>query len=162
MRAGLNTSLQPGEDQLEPIPLLDLVNQFVDGEVSGDRSQETLDRSFVTVHVQQSTNDLRSPDGVHPLDVNLDELGQAVLVQVENQVVHKIKPIADDDERELVLEFGLLEEVLDFLWVVVVALSADALNLSDLVRASGRLDVLEVDFGVLAEVDDGTEVVVET
>ena len=76
--------------------------------------------------------------------------------------MHKIEPIADDNERELVLEFGLFEEVLDFLRVVVVALSADALNLSDLVRASGRLNVLEVDFGVLAEVDDGTEVVIET
>ena len=154
LRTGLDPSLQPGEDQLEPIPLLDLVNQFIDGEVSRDRSQETLDRSFVTVHIQQPTDDLRSPDGVHPLDVNLDELGQAVLVQIKNQVVHKVKPIADDDEWELVLEFGLLEEVLDFLRVVIVALSADALDLSDLVRASGRLDVLEVDFGVLAKVDD--------
>ena len=96
------------------------------------------------------------------MDINLDELGQAVLVQIKNQVVHKIKPIADDDERELVLEFGLLEEILDFLWVVVVALSANALDLSDLVRASGCLNVLEVDFGVLAKVDDRTEVVVET
>ena len=76
--------------------------------------------------------------------------------------MHKVEPIADDDERELVLEFGLLEEVLDFLRVVVVALSADALDLSDLVCASGRLDVFEVDFGVLTKVNDRTEVVVET
>ena len=162
LRAGLDPSLQPGEDQLEPIPLLDLVNQFVDGEVSGDRGQETLDRSFVAVNIQQPTNDLRGSDGVHPLDIDLDELGQAVLVQIENQVVHKIKAIADDDEGELVLEFGLLKEVLDFLRVVEVALSANALDLSDLVRASCRLDVFEVDFGVLTKVDDGTEVVVET
>jgi hypothetical protein len=100
LRAGLDPSLQPGEDQLEPIPLLDLVNQFVDGEVSRDGSQEALDRSFVAVHIQQTTDNLRSPDGVHPLDVNFDELGQAVLVQIENQVVHKVEPIADDDERE--------------------------------------------------------------
>jgi len=52
LRASLDPSLQPGEDQLEPVPLLDLVNQFVDGEVAGDRSQETLDRSFVAVHIQ--------------------------------------------------------------------------------------------------------------
>ena len=44
---GLDPSLQPGEDQLEPIPLLDLVNQFVNGEISRDRGQETLDRSNV-------------------------------------------------------------------------------------------------------------------
>jgi len=162
LRAGLDPSLQPGEDQLEPIPLLDLVDQFVDGEVSRDRGQETLDRSFVAVHIQQTANNLRSPDGVHPLDVNFDELGQPVLVQIENQIVHEVEPVADDDKRKLVLKFGLLEEVLDFLRVVVVTLSANTLDLADLVRAGGRLDVLEVDFGVLAKVDDGAEIVIET
>ena len=142
--------------------MLDLVNQFVDGEVSGDRSQETLDRSFIAVHVQQTTDNLRGPDRIHSLDVNFDELGQPVLVQIENQVVHEIESIANDDERKLVLKFCLLEEVLDFLWVVVVALPANTFDLSDLVRAGSRLDVLEVDLGVLAKVDDGTEVVVET
>ena len=96
------------------------------------------------------------------MDVNFDELGQPVLVQIENQVVHEIESIANDDERKLVLKFRLLEEVLDFLWVVVVALPADTFDLSDLVRAGSRLDVLEVDLGVLAKVDDGTEVVVQT
>ena len=96
------------------------------------------------------------------MDVNFDESGQAVLVQIENQVVHEIEPIADNDERKLILKFGLLEEVLDFLRVVEVALSTNTLNLSDLVRAGSRLDVLEVDLGVLTKVDDGAEVVVET
>ena len=162
LRAGLYTSLQPREDQFEPVSLLDLVNQFVNGEVSRDGSQEALNRSFVAVYIQQTTDNLRSPDGVHPLNVNFDELGQAVLVQVENQVVHKVKPIADNDKRKLVLKFGLLEEVLDLLRIVVVALPANALDLPDLVRAGGRLDVLEMDFGVLAKVDDGSEIIVKT
>lgn len=76
--------------------------------------------------------------------------------------MYKVEPIADNDERKLVLKFGLLEEVLDLLRVVEVALSTNTLDLSDLVRAGGRLDVLEVDFGVLAKVDDGSEVIVET
>lgn len=80
LRAGLHPSFQPGEDQLEPVSLLDFVNQFVNGEVSRDGSQEALDRSFVAVYIQQTTDNLRSPDGVHPLNVNFDELGQAVLV----------------------------------------------------------------------------------
>ena len=50
-----------------------------------------------------------------------------------------------------------LEEVLDALWVVAVALAADALHLFDLARLAGRLDVLEVDLGVLAEVHDGAQ-----
>jgi hypothetical protein len=76
--------------------------------------------------------------------------------------MHEIEPVADDDERKLVLKFGFLEEVLDFLRVVVVALSADTFDLSDLVRAGGRLDVLEVDLGVLAKVDNRSKIVVET
>jgi len=160
--ASLDSGLQPWQDQFKPIPLLDFVNQLVDGEVSGDRSQETLDRSFVAIHIQQATNNLRGPDRVDLLDVNFDELGQTVLVQIENQVVHKVEPIADNDKRKLVLKFGLLEEVLDFLRVVVVALSADALDLADLVRASCRLDVLEMDLRVLAKVDDRSKIIVET
>ena len=96
------------------------------------------------------------------MDVNLDELGQTVLVQIKNQVVHEVEPIADNDEGKLVLEFGLFEEILDFLRVVIVALSANTLDLTDLISARGCLDVLEVDFGVLAEIDDRTEIVIET
>ena len=76
--------------------------------------------------------------------------------------MHEVEPIADDDKRKLVLEFGLFEEILDFLRVVVVALSAYTLDLSDLVSTRGSLDVLEVDFGILAKVDDRSKVVVET
>jgi hypothetical protein len=96
------------------------------------------------------------------LNINFDELGQAVLVQVENQVVHEVEPIADNDEGKLVLKFGLFEEVLDLLRIVVVALSTNTFDLSDLVRAGGCLDILEVDFGVLAKVDDRSEIIVET
>jgi hypothetical protein len=96
------------------------------------------------------------------LNINFDELGQAVLVQVENQVVHEVEPIADNDKGKLVLKFGLLEEVLDLLRIVVVALSTNTFDLSDLVRAGGCLDILEVDFRVLAKVDDRSEIIVET
>ena len=50
-----------------------------------------------------------------------------------------------------------LEEVLDALGVVAVALATDPLHLLDLARLSGRLDVLEVDLWVLAEVHDGAQ-----
>lgn len=76
--------------------------------------------------------------------------------------MHKVEPIADNDEGELVLEFCLLEEILDFLRVIIVALSANTFDLSDLIGACGSLDVLEVDFRVLAKVDDRSKVVVET
>ena len=46
LRASLNPNLQPGKDQFDP------VNQFVNGVISRDRSRETLNGSFVAVHVQ--------------------------------------------------------------------------------------------------------------
>ena len=59
-------------------------------------------------------------------------------------------------------KLGLLEEVLDLLWVVVVTLPADTLNLADLASASCCLNVLEVNLRILADVDDGTKVVIKT
>jgi hypothetical protein len=76
--------------------------------------------------------------------------------------VHKVETVADDDEGELVRELGLLEEVLDFLRVVEVALPADTLDLPNLTGAGRGLDVLEVDLRVLAEVDNRAKVVIET
>lgn len=73
-----------------------------------------------------------------------------------------VETVANDDEGELIGELGFLEEVLDLLGVVEVALADDTFDLTNLAGPGGGLDVLEVDFRVFAEVDDGTEVVVET
>lgn len=50
-----------------------------------------------------------------------------------------------------------LEEVLNPLGVVAVALPADPLHFLDLTRFARGLDVLEVNVGLLAEIDDGAE-----
>lgn len=47
-------------------------------------------------------------DQPYLLDVDLDVLLQVVAVQVEDEVVDKVKPVADDDEWQLVGEFGFL------------------------------------------------------
>lgn len=44
----------------------------------------------------------------HLLDINLNVLLQVVAVQVEDQVVDKVKTVTDDDERQLVSKFGFL------------------------------------------------------
>jgi hypothetical protein len=62
----------------------------------------------------------------------------------------------------LILELRLLQEVLDFLRIVVVALPTDPLNFADLASPSGSLDVLEMNLGIFAKVDDGPEIVVKT
>jgi hypothetical protein len=55
-----------------------------------------------------------------------------------------------------------LEEVLDLLRLVDVTLPADPLDLPELTGPGGGDDVLVVDLGVLGEVDDGAEIVVES
>jgi hypothetical protein len=71
----LNTGLEPRKDKLQTIPLLDFLNELVDGEVASHRCQQALDRSLVTVNVEQTTDDLRSANGVDTLNIDLNELG---------------------------------------------------------------------------------------
>lgn len=75
--------------------------------------------------------------------------------------MHEVETIADNEKGKLVDKLGLLEKVLDLLGVVEIALSANALDLTDLSSTSSGLNILEVDFGVLAEVDDRTEIIVK-
>lgn len=157
-----NLGLEPGKDQLEAVALLDLIHELIDGNGTGDGGEESLDGGLVAVDVEKTSNDLGRARRVDTLDVDLDEVGEAVLVQVEDEVVDKVEAVANDDEGELVGELGLLEEVLDLLGVVKVALANDALDLADLTGPRGGLDVLEVNLRVLAEVDDRAEVVVES
>ena len=47
--------------------------------------------------------------------------------------------VADDDQRQLVVEFGLFEEVLHPFRIVAVRLATDSLHFFDLARAGRRL-----------------------
>lgn len=67
----------------------------------------------------------------HLLDINLDVLLQVVAVQIEHQVMDKVKAVAHNDERQLVRQFGLLQEVLHTLRVVAVGLTAYSLHLTN-------------------------------
>ena len=91
------------------------------------------------------------------LDVYLDVLLVVVSVEIQHEIVNKIESVANYDERKLIVQLGLLEESLDFLGVVAVALSADSLHFFDLARLAGSLDVLEMHICVLAEVHYGSE-----
>ena len=104
---------------------------------------------------------MRRANRVNALDIYLDELCETVLVEVQNQVVNEVEAVADDDKGQLVRELGLLEEVLNFLWVVEVTLPTNALNFADLASACCCLNVLKVDLRILAKVDDRAEVIVE-
>lgn len=117
---GSDLSLEPREDELETVSLLDFIDKFVDGNWTSNASEESLDRVLVAVNIEETSNDLRSTSRVDLLNVNLDEVGETVLVKVQNEIVNEVESVANDDERKLIGEFGLLEEVLDLLGVVEV------------------------------------------
>jgi hypothetical protein len=80
---------------------------------------------------------------------------------IKGEVMDEVEAIADNDEWELVGEFGFFEEVLDLFWVIKVTFPADALHLMHLTSTSGSLDVLKVNFGVLVKVENRAKVIVE-
>lgn len=55
-----------------------------------------------------------------------------------------------------------LQEVLDPLRVVAVALSADPLHFFDLASLTGSLNVFEVDLWILAEIHNGAQEIEQT
>jgi hypothetical protein len=75
--------------------------------------------------------------------------------------VNEVETIADNDEGKLVGKFGLLEEVLDLFGVIVIAFPANTLDLTDLSRAGGCLDILEVNLWILTKIDDRAKVVIQ-
>ena len=104
-----DSRLDPRQDELEPVPLLDLLDELLDGEGSGDGSEKVLDGSLVTIDVEQSSDDLRSSSRVDSLNVGLDGGGETVLVEEEDEVVDEVESIADDNEGELIGKLGLWE-----------------------------------------------------
>lgn len=157
-----NFGLHPRKNEFKAVALFNFVNELLDREDTNNRSKQGLDGLFITVHIKESTDDLRGTRRVDPLDVDFDELDEPVLVEVENEIVHKVEAIADNDKRKLVGEFGLFEEVFDFLRVVEVALAAETLHFADLASTGCGLDIFEVDLGVLAQVHDRTKEVVQS
>ena len=111
--------------------------------------------------VEQPAHNLRSHHRVDSLNIYLHKLSETILVKVEDEIMNKVEPIADNDEGKLVREFRLFKEVLDFLRAMEVTLSKNAFDFPNLTSASGGLDILEMDFRILAEVDDRPEVIVK-
>jgi hypothetical protein len=162
LAAGLNTRVQPRQDKFQAVALLDLVHELINGEGSGHRRKETLDRCLVTVDIQQTTDDLGSAHGVHALHVHLDELRETVLIQIQDKVVHEIEAVTNDYEWKLIRKLGLLQKVLDLLGIIVIGLPADALNLTNLTSPRSSLDILEVNLRILTQIYDRTEIIIET
>ena len=76
--------------------------------------------------------------------------------------MHEIESITNDDEGKLVRELGFLEEILDFLGIVIVAFPTDSLHLPDLTSTRCSLYVLEMHFRIFTEIDNRAEIIIET
>lgn len=69
----------------------------------------------------------------------------------------KVKSVTDNNQGQLISQFGLLQEVLDTFWVVAVALTANSLHFLDLSCFTSGLDVLEVYIRILTEVNNRSQ-----
>jgi hypothetical protein len=72
-----------------------------------------------------------------------------ILVEVDDEVGNKVVTVTNNDERPLISELGLLEEVTSANGVVVVEVTTRMLNFPELSHVSSSLDVLEVDLWTL-------------
>lgn len=68
--------------------------------------------------------------------------------------MNKVKSVTDNNQGQLIGQFGLLQEVLDTLWVIAVALTTNSLHFLDLSRFTGSLDVLKMYIWILTEVNN--------
>lgn len=87
LATGLNSSLEPWENELQAVTGFNLVDELVDGKVAWNRCKQGLDASLVTVNIQETTNDLGSSDRVDALYIDLNEVEEAVLVEVQDSTL---------------------------------------------------------------------------
>ena len=66
--------------------------------------------------------------------------------------MNKVISVAHNNQRQLIGQLGLLQEVLDPLRGIAVALPADTLHLLDLAGLAGSLDILEMNLGILEKI----------
>ena len=83
------------------------------------------------------------------LELLTNILLEIISVEIQHKVVNKVVSIAHNNQRQLIGQLGLLQEVLDALRGITVALPADTLHLLNLSGLAGSLDILKMDLGIL-------------
>ena len=74
--------------------------------------------------------------------------------------MNEVEPVTDNDKRKLIGELPFSSSL--SLQVVEVTLLVNALDFSDLTSSGCSLNIFEMDLWILTQVDDRTQVVVET
>jgi hypothetical protein len=88
--------------------LLHFMDKLINLEVARNRGQQSLDRCLLTINIEKPAHNLRSPHRVDSPNIYLNKFGETILVKVENEIMNKVEPIADNDEGKLIQEFCLL------------------------------------------------------
>ena len=70
--------------------------------------KKAFDSAFITINIQETTNDLKCANRVDTLNVGFNELCQTILIQIKNKVMHEVESIANNDQWEFISKFGLL------------------------------------------------------
>ena len=101
----MTTSMEKGQDLLDKL-------------INGDRrwsngAQQVLDDALIAVHVEQATHNCGSSGWVDALNIDLDRLVLLGFVKEKDQFVHHVEPVCDNDERKLLRQLDLLQEVED-------------------------------------------------
>ena len=73
------------------------------------------------------------------LYIDLNILLQVVPIEVQDEVVHQVKAVTDNDEGQLIGELGFLQEVLHPLGIIAAALPTDPLYFLHLTCLAGSL-----------------------
>lgn len=74
----------------------------------------------------------------------------------------KVESVTDNDQRQLVCQFCLLQEVFHPLWIIAVTLPTNSLHFLDLSSFTRSLDVLEMHIRILTKVNNGSQKVEQT
>mmetsp|Transcript_38537 Transcript_38537/g.91014 ORF Transcript_38537/g.91014 Transcript_38537/m.91014 type:complete len:409 (+) Transcript_38537:2725-3951(+) len=163
----LEARLEPREQEAQPVSLLARRHQRLHRAHPAHRHHEGADLVLLAPCVDQRAHHLRRAVRVDLLDIDLDELDHGLGIEVGGELLDHVVLVAHVDERAGVGELGLgLEVVLDLDGRVVLRLARDALQLLEVVLHHPHLgtgdNVLVVHVLILAEVDDGSEVVEQT
>mmetsp|Transcript_40808 Transcript_40808/g.97021 ORF Transcript_40808/g.97021 Transcript_40808/m.97021 type:complete len:941 (+) Transcript_40808:1922-4744(+) len=160
-RALADEVLQEGAQELEAMPLLDLLDQGLNREQAADAEDEVVDEVLRGLAVEERTHDVGRLRRVDLLHVALDVAEHVVGVQVVRQVPDHVEAVADVDERPRVRELRLHQELLRASRVVEVGLPSHSLHLFKLPSLGRCLDVLEMSLRILAEGNQRAKVEVQ-
>mmetsp|Transcript_2592 Transcript_2592/g.4818 ORF Transcript_2592/g.4818 Transcript_2592/m.4818 type:complete len:297 (+) Transcript_2592:888-1778(+) len=152
---------QPWLQQFQSISLLHMLHERLDWAHAANRHDQILNIVLTSVTVQQGPHHCWGLHWAALLNKHIHVLQVLSVMQVAHHLLNVVVLVAHVDQRPQILQLRFLQEILGPLRLINRALTSDPLHLRVLTHTRSCLDVPEMHFGILAEVDDGPQVVVE-